>query len=150
MANYSVYLPPDGASEKARFIGDGKSLFALLLPPVFLLYHRLWFALGIYVLVIAALGLTELVAGPAASLFLSLLPGLYLFIDGRQLVRGKWEHAGWRETALVHGGNAAEAEQRFFAIDRSVSPGMPVPRSDPSPLAKPVARPNEPGIGLFA
>lgn len=148
MASYSVYLPPDGRSENARLLSDGKSLFALMLPPVFLLYHRLWFALGLYVLAVAALGLAGLVAGSAASFVLSVLPGLYLFIDGRQLVRGKLERAGWREVAVVAGENAAEAEQRYFSGIRGESGTVAAPRNDPSPIGRKPA--GEPGIGLFA
>lgn len=149
MASYSVYLPPDGTRENARFLSDGKSLFALVLPPLFLLVHRLWFALGMYVLAVAALGLAGMVAGPVASFLLSILPGLYLFIDGRQLVRGRLERAGWREVTVVSGESVAEAEQRYFGTDRATITNLPVPRSDPSSLARPLPASGQSGIGLF-
>lgn len=149
MASYSVYLPPDGTRENARFLSDGKSFFALILPPLFLLVNRLWFALGMYVLGVAALGLAGMVTGPVASFLISILPGIYLFIDGRQLVRGRLERAGWREVTVVSGENVAEAEQRYFATGVASTTNLPIPRSDLSPLARPLPASGQSGIGLF-
>ncbi len=125
MAIYSAYLPPDGTREDARFIADGPAIFALIVPAVYLIWHRLWQPLMIYVLVAGALALPAmLVPSPWLGL-LPALPGFFLMLQGRDLVRADLEHKGWQESQCVEADNEADAELRFFSMDiphKSVEP----------------------------
>ena len=114
MAVYTAYLPPDGDIERARFVSDARPLLALVLPSVFLLVNRLWFAFVVYVLIGVAIALGAFAMGEAAAVFLSLLPGLFLFVHGRELVADRLERMGWREAAVLCADNWREAELRFF------------------------------------
>ena len=88
MASYVVMEPPgvrqDEASEGALFIRDGFSVIAFLVPPLWLLWRRLWieaalaFAAGF---ALAALGETAGfgLAGSALSLLVS------VYVAGRSL-----------------------------------------------------------------
>lgn len=153
MASYSVHLPPDGDRDGVRFLDDRLSLFAFLLPPVFLLWHRLWFAFGIYVLVVAAITIVGTAAGNVAGFFLSALPALYLLIAGKGMVRSAWEGRGWEQIATVEANSLDEAELRCFGEE----PAGPRPVDSPqhgqtgkAARLRPATVPAKPaGIGLF-
>lgn len=133
MAIYSVYLPPDGDAEKARFLPDGRSLFALVVPAVFLLWNRLWFAFGMYTLAALALALIGVLAGETVAALLSALPGLFLFLHGRELVRERLDRDGWIEAAVFSAEDEEEAELRFFGRPRrTMNPAVPLTAMKPA------------------
>ena len=120
MAAYVVMEPPARQSQDARdravFIRDGFSLLAFLVPPLWLLWHRLWIeallALGLSVTLAAlgeAVGLGLLAAG------LSLLVSVYVGLEGPALRLAALRRRGWLETGLIEAGSRDEAEIRLFA-----------------------------------
>ena len=119
MTTYTVHLPPQGGAsgelERARFVPERSSLLALVVPIVWLLWHRLWYALAVYLLIggIASV-LASWTQSPPIGL-LATLPGLYLFLEGRQLLRGRLERQGWRFAGVVEADNAEEADLRYFS-----------------------------------
>jgi len=119
MAIYTAYMPPSGDATKLRLIADRASLLALVAPVLFLLWHRLWFALAVYAMLAAALVLFGRIAGETTAGFLSVLPGFFLFLQGRDLVMQRLERAGWREVGLVSASSAREAEIRYFKDART-------------------------------
>jgi len=118
MSIYRVYIPPEAEkdfSEDFRLIPDGKAIFALIAPPIWLVWHKLWLPLMAYFAV--ALGISLLAGwqpGPAVG-YLSAIPGLYLLLEGRELVVGKLRSQGWREVAIVDAQNVDEAEIKYIA-----------------------------------
>ncbi|HSO47155.1 MAG TPA: DUF2628 domain-containing protein [Rhizobiaceae bacterium] len=148
MAAYTAYLPPDGSLEDARFVAGRFSWFALLFAPVYLLWHRLWYAFALWLLVTIGIAVIGATLGGQLSLPLSLLPSLFLAIEGPQLIRARLERLGWREAATVQAANAAEAELRFFH-----GPGQPLPEMQKPapvlPLTATAARPAEASLGIF-
>lgn len=162
MAVYEVYIPPaDRAggepARSARYVADRASVLALIFPFVWLLWHRLWFWLAAYVLVaffLSALGATSLAVVGAALTF---LPGLYIYLEGPNMIAGKLELQGWRLAGLVEAANEDAAATRF--LERvETTPGI-LPEeamgSNPQPLAsqRPVlqrAASDRPEFGLFA
>ena len=153
MASYTVHLQAGANPEQARFLDDRVSVAALVFPWLYLLWHRLWFAFGLYLLAGIAIALIAGLIGPIGGLALSLLPGLYLFVSAKELVRTKWQETGWPIVATVEAGSLAEAELRYFhgRFRQDIPAGNPEPlaaeqQHAPLPAA---ARPHQAGIGLF-
>lgn len=132
---YTAYLPPDGDLERTRIVSDARPLLALVLPSIYLLVNRLWFAFVLYALAGVAIGLSAYFIGETAALFLSLLPGLFLFVHGPELVASRLEAAGWREAAVFVADNSGEAEHRFFGSQSGEEPAVMRPAPPPLPAA---------------
>ncbi len=122
MKTYSVYLPPDDANKPqtasdisyAKFLVDGKCIAAVFLPPLWLIWNRLWWGFAVYLAFSAIISLLAFTDYREAIVFLSMIPGLFLLLEGHELIRQYWEDKGWRFVGVVHGRNAEEAELRFF------------------------------------
>lgn len=117
MAIYSVYLPPErsgkNAAENLRLLRDAKAPLALIFPPLWLIWHRLWVELAVYFAVAMAISLLAAWKPLPPVLYLSALPGLYFLLEGNELIRRKLERQGWRFAGVVNGDNHDEAEIRF-------------------------------------
>ncbi len=83
-------------------------------PPLFLVWHRLWWPLVLYVLATILLMVIGAAVSEGLSAALGILPGLFLFVHGRELVRGNLLARGWREAAAIAADDAGEAELRFY------------------------------------
>ena len=120
MITYNIYLPPDsaldGAGQGAKFLPDGKPWLAAFIPPAWLLWHRLWWGFFIYLAIVGALSLLIMTQWREAAIFLSVIPGLYLLLEGHELIRQKYETKGWKFAGVVHGTNIDEAEMRYFHL----------------------------------
>lgn len=161
MPTYTVHAPPPktgetaSAPERFRFVRDGFHLWAFLLTPLWLLAHRLWLALVIYVVVYALLGVGLAVLGVSANveLLVGLLIGLLVGFEASSIQRWTYARRGWQALGFVVGDDAEMAERRFYgewAKRPSAAPAMP---SSPEPsYAAPVLRGPPSGndvIGLF-
>ncbi len=118
MTTYSVYLPPedsmDNSEEGLRLVPDTKATLALFFPPFWLAWHKLWLPLMVYFVVIFAIIILAFTSPSIAVSYLSILPGLYLLLEGYELVRKNLENTGWRYAGIVEGENIEEAEIRFL------------------------------------
>ena len=161
MSVYTVHEPPLRAAEatpnpeRFAFVRDGFSVWAFLFSVLWMLWHRLWLVLLIYVAVAAGLeavlhyaGVSDVVLGVAA-LLLSLLIGF----EASTLRRFTLANGGWKDVGIVSGDNLEEAERRFFDAWVRETPRK---RSEPPPLpprpaaASPALPPQPPDvIGLF-
>jgi hypothetical protein len=155
MAIYTIHKPPLGDMEQSRFIREGVNFFALVVPLIWLVWHRLWLALLAYVAVMIAIGLAGRVMGGVGAILLSALPGLYLFVEGNELLRNRLSRSGYTLADVVEGDNVRDAEIRYFtdavpvAAERdsapSAKPEALVPKS-----AAPHRQPRDTsGIGIF-
>ncbi|MEN0040622.1 MAG: DUF2628 domain-containing protein [Pseudomonadota bacterium] len=114
---HTIYIPPSAeggvdAMAEAIAIPEGKAPWALIAPPLWLAWHKLWWALVVYLLVTAiALSLLATPAAPV-TLLLGGLPGLYLLLEGHQLRRNKLERMGWRFVGVAEGHDEHEAIAR--------------------------------------
>ena len=119
MATYLVYTPPAGSpvvsTAEARFLTDGKSVFALILPLLWLVWHRLWIWLCLYLVLVVAITLLADLTGNMFIAALSALPAIFFFLEGEKLRGRKLERDGWNLAGIVEAGGSEEAEQRFFA-----------------------------------
>ena len=161
MSVYTVHQPPldsgAAATEPYRFVfvRDGFSWWAFLLTPLWMLRHRLWLALAIYVVVSAALdvGLRALGASVfvlvPAGLLISLLAGL----EAGTLRRSKLARRHWRNIGVVTGDDVEDAERRFFDAWIRQAPVRRPPSPPNAPASGPAAPapPSAPSgvIGLF-
>lgn len=161
MAVYEVYIPPAGgtgseAAGNARYVADRASILALVFPFVWLLWHRLWFWLAAYVLVaffLSVLGATSLAVLGATLTF---LPGLYIYLEGPNMIAGKLELQGWRLAGLVEAANEDAAATRW--LERvGTTPGI-LQAVEDRPLTAPAQKTalrsatatDRPEFGLFA
>lgn len=156
MSVYTVHEPPLRAAEASPdperfvFVRDGFYFWAFLLTPLWMLWHRLWLVLLIYVVAVLAIENALYYAGVDAAggylvlLLLSLLAGL----EASTLRRFRLARRGFRQVGIVGGSNAETAERRFFHAWADAAPGKsgkpPAPASElpPMPQAADI-------IGLF-
>ncbi len=120
MTIYTVYIPPQTSENAgnqhldAVLIPDAPSLMALILPLFWLLWHRLWWPVLFYVL----LTITFLLLLPTSlnviAAFLTIFPGVFLFLEGQELRRKKLERRGWTLAATIEEQDVGAAEYRYF------------------------------------
>src|SRR6516225_10546240 len=165
MSVYTVHQPPldsgAAATEPYRFVfvRDGFSWWAFLLTPLWMLRHRLWLALAIYLLVSAALdaGLRALGVSVLVLVLAGLLISLLAGLEAGTLRRFKLERRRWRNIGVVTGDRLEGAERRFFdswtrqsAAHRPASPSGAPASSSAAPPGPPAPSPAPSGvIGLF-
>jgi hypothetical protein len=118
MAIYSAYLPPveDGREPAISFrlVSDAKAPLALIFPPFWLAYHRLWLELLTYAVVALAIALLAVWMPGVPVLYLSAIPGFYLLLEGNELIRRKLERKGWRFAGVSEASTLEDAEIRFI------------------------------------
>jgi hypothetical protein len=147
MAVYAVFEPPVknplqadllAHAERFRFVRDGFSWAALIFAPLWMLWHRLWLALIVYVAIDLIIAVVASLSGLAqgAVTISTVLLALLLGFEGATLRRRKLMWWRWRDLGVVVAKNQEEAERRFF--DRWVA-------NDPSVVAAAAA--TEAGIG---
>lgn len=167
MPVYTVHAPtsadasPFAATDRFVFVRDGFHFWAFVFGPLWLLVHRLWWALLGY-LVLSAVGevtLSALRVGAGARMVVMLLFALLMGLEAASLWRWTLSRGKWRQLDTVVANNRDTAERRFFdrwAEGRSASiaygasdRGAPPPtRSAPGPAFTRPPAPND-IIGLF-
>jgi hypothetical protein len=161
MSIYTVHQPPldsgAAAAEPYRFVfvRDGFSWWAFLLTPFWMLRHRLWLVLALYLLMLAALdtGLRALGASVFTLVLTGLLISLLAGLEAGTLRRFKLTCRHWRNIGVVTGDDVEDAERRFFdAWIRQAPARRPAsPPSAPTSGSAAPASPSAPSgvIGLF-
>ncbi len=159
MPVYTVHEPPVRAAEASPdperfvFVRDGFYFWAFLVTPLWMLWHRLWLVLLIYV--VAVLGVESALSysgigaggGNVAVLLISLLIGL----EASTLRRFTLAHRGFRQVGVVGGSSSETAERRFFhawADSKPAQSGKP-PSSPVQPAPLPAMPQASDIIGLF-
>jgi len=151
MSIYRLYLPPEvqgNFSEEFRLIPDSKAIFALIAPPIWLIWNRLWLPLMAYFVVTLAIALVgAFYPGPLVA-YLSVIPGFYLLLEGRELVLNKMRREGWREVAIIDAQNQEEAEIKYIVSADEAGLLTKVPNDTVRPTKR-LAGASGPFIGLF-
>lgn len=142
MASFIVMEPPsdglDTRPEGTRLIRDGFSWVAFILPPLWLLWHRLWFAAVLAFVVLGALSFVGESQGLAlAGSLLTLLVSFIVGFEGAALRAAALRRAGWTEWGVVEAENFADAETRY-AFGRQ-PPDLAVEQTEPRPMIVPAA-----------
>jgi len=158
MAVYTVHQPrlrKGEASvdpERLVFVRDGFHFWAFLLAPLWLLWHRLWLALVLWVVVFGAaeIGLRYAgVRGSAHAAVLALI-GLLVGLEASSLRRWTLALHGWKNIGIVVGDNLESAERRFLSdwIENKNAPAAARTSATSLPTRLPADRMPE-VIGLF-
>ncbi|MBE1707700.1 MULTISPECIES: DUF2628 domain-containing protein [Mesorhizobium] len=149
MATYVVMEPPS-RSEKVdatAFVRDGFTWLGLLIPPLWLAWHRLWIEAGLAFVVMGLLSMAgeNLGLGLASSL-LSLLVSFYVGLEGQGLRIAALRRRGWHEWGVVQAGRLDDADIRYaLEVEAHGDDTTPAPRIVPDAA---LARPAQPGIAL--
>jgi hypothetical protein len=160
MSVYTVYAPPPKRGQSAPdperflFVRDRFSFWAFLLPPLWMLRHRLWLAFILYLIVIVAVEFALGAIGASrgvmitAALLLSVLVGL----EAATMRRRALARRGWSNIGIVLGDDLEAAERRFFDswVMHSGRNGKPRASSQPAPSVPNLRRPRASEVtGLF-
>ena len=170
MPVFTVHAPVNGgadlaSTDKFTFVRDGFHFWAAAATVLWLLWHRLWWALlgWIVVTVAISLGLTALGASSGVILFADFLIAILMGFEAATLQRWTLSRRKWRQLDIVVADDEEAAERRFFdrwttgqrglvndqwAVDRG---GPPPTRNIPGqPFSKPPPPLPQGGIiGLF-
>jgi hypothetical protein len=156
MTTFTVHEPPPRKNEETAspvrfaFVRDGFYFWAFLLGPVWMLYHRLWLVLLMYLagtgaiqVALWALGVSGLV-----KFIVALLIAVLVGFEAGTLRR--WSLRRWINRGIVVAYNREAAEHRFF--DRW-SGSLPRARASAEPPVSPpgsrVPTSDQDIIGLF-
>lgn len=138
MAMYAVYCPPDVAPTEApealRFVPERPSLWALLVPPLWLVAHRLWVGLAVWLATVVALWAVTRGLDPTPAFLVRALAWLWFAVAARDIEQAALDRAGWTLVAVIHAPSRAAAEMRYFAtalIDAAPAAATPHPGRRP-------------------
>ncbi len=110
MRLYSVHAPPDEpiAPEEFLFVKEGFSWPALLVPILWILWHRMWLTLVYTIVFVLVVAWTDRLAGDNLAAAVAILGGLLFAFEANNLRRLSLESRGFREV----GGHARPDLQR--------------------------------------
>lgn len=119
MTIYTVMSPPPsgdetGDAERVAFVKEGFCWPALVIPALWLLWHRMWLVLAGYLATVVTLSIIGgLLNGPAGAVPAVVLAFLFA-LEANGLRRWTLERNGWQFSGIVSGANREECETRFF------------------------------------
>jgi hypothetical protein len=159
MSVFTVHEPPlryaDTTADPQRFVfvRDGFYVWAFLLAPLWMIRHRLWLVLFLYVVILLAVDIGLRLLG-ASSFLISLtaiLIALLVGLEGATLRRFTLRRRGWRNVGVVSGNKIEDAELRFFDAWTRRAPRVKAPAGQPgyAPPSSPQASDPSGVIGLF-
>lgn len=119
---YSVHHQSDDPrivatqSDRLVFVKEGFSWPALFVPFLWLIYHRMWLVLVLFLAATIGVGLLPEVIPmtPSMQTVLGLGINLLMALQGNDLLRWTLARRGRKEIAVVVGDGIAGAEHRFF------------------------------------
>jgi Protein of unknown function (DUF2628) len=157
MAVYTVHEPPLRSGtvtpdpERFVFVRDGFNFWAFLLTPLWLIWHRLWLVLLIYLVV--TVGIAQAIhyvgVGAAGRLLVMTLISFLIGLEASTLRRFTLVRRGWRNVGPVSGTNMEAAERRFFNDWTATGQGRPSGPGGNPPLLPPSPAFHTPIVGLF-
>jgi hypothetical protein len=156
MAVYTVHEPrprrneASAAPERYVFVRDGFYVWAFLLGPLWMLWHRLWLVLVLYIAAMGALEAGMWALGLSGAVKFAVMALIAILIGCEAGTLRRWSLRRWNERGIVVADSREEAERRFFdrwSNERTVTPppASPVARA---PLSWP-APPQQDVVGLF-
>lgn len=149
MASYIVMEPPSRGAENAVLVRDGFHILALVVPVVWLLYHRLWIE-ALAVLVVGALlgGVGSWFGLGATASAASLMLAIFVGLEGAAMKIAALRRRDWREWGVVEADNAGDAEIRYLSVQDDARAEVV-----PAPVQAETARygrlPEGPALGLL-
>ena len=145
MTAYTIHMAADAAPhprdakgvtyfDSLAAVPDGVAKWAIVAPPLWLAWHRLWMPLGVYLLVVA--GFLSLALTPFAPIGVALafMPGFYLFLEGNQLRRARLGLLGYETVSVVEAPDEETAVMRFLSHWDAAHPEGPHGLDAPAPV----------------
>ena len=120
MRIYTVHAPPaegPGAiADRTRlvFIKDGIAWFALLVPVLWILWHRLWLTLLYYVAFVLIVAWIGRLSGDNLATIAAILGQILFALEANNIRRWSLHSRGWSDVGESFGRNLEEAEMRYF------------------------------------
>jgi hypothetical protein len=123
MAIFTVYEPPqrddeDVVRHATRFmvVRDGFSWRAFAFGPLWMLRHRMWLVLTLYIALIFALviGMSAMRIPGIVQFIAVFLISVLVGLESGTLRRWTYLRRGWRDLGIIAAANAEDAERKFF------------------------------------
>jgi hypothetical protein len=157
MSVYTVYEPPLRAAhaladpQRFIFVRDGFYFWAFLLGPFWMIRHRLWLVLALYLVISIGIdvGLRAIGGSSGAILLVGFLISLLVGFEAGTLRRFTLQRRGWRNAGTVSGGRLEEAELRFFDTWLRQTPRRNAPPSTPNSASPAMGTPSSEGTGVI-
>jgi hypothetical protein len=156
MASYTIHLPPGvtraeaASTGRLRLVRDGFSLFALILPLIWLLWNRLWLILLAWIAAVIGIEALARFAGEVPASIVAVLFALWFAVEARDLQRWTLARRGWQDAGVVVASHADEAERRvveaWLTAPTATAPAAP-PAHPIASASRSAAPPS--AIGLF-
>lgn len=165
MTVYSVYEPTSGDADiearagRVAFVKEGFAWFALIVPAFWMLYHRMWIELIVFLALLAGLqfafGFDRL--GQELFSWVALAITVLFAFEANDLRGANIQRRGYRFAGIATGRDQSDAERRFFTAwlpqqEKAAQSAQP-PKKAPAPkllAPSPSSRgANEDVIGLF-
>jgi hypothetical protein len=159
---YSVYEPPVpetdvvARADRLAFVREGFSWVALLVPLVWLLYHRMWIESLVLLLVYVGLQFAfgGDAQGQALAAWASLAISVLFAFEASDLRTASLERRGYRLAGVTSGRDRVDAERAFFTRwlpeqERLAPVTLASPRRDSSTRTPRQHGEGEEVIGLF-
>jgi hypothetical protein len=135
MAVYTVHEPRPRKSESAAaperytFVRDGFHFWAFLLGPLWMLWHRMWLVLVIYLIATTAIQVGLFVLGMSAAVKFTVGVLIAILVGCEAGTLRRWSLRRWSNVGVVVAPTREEAERRYFgSLDADkLSPSPPVP-----------------------
>ena len=155
---FLVFEPKDGLAsapaladaERVVFLREKFSWPALFFGPFWLLWHRLWLALVLWVVAFIVLGvlMASLKLSDSMMFMSFLVPSLIVAFEATAIRRRKFLRKRMRDAGVVIAPDIEIAERRFFADWARRAGTAPAERPAPPPGSAPPLDPS-PVLGLF-
>ncbi len=122
MSVYTVHEPPPRSAyasadpQRFVFVRDGFYVWAFLLTPLWMIRHRLWLVLVLYLAVSIGIDLALRMLGASGALIVlvGIMISLLIGLEAGTLRRFTLLRRGWRNVGVVSGDKLEDAELRFF------------------------------------
>jgi hypothetical protein len=135
------------------FVRDGFHFWAFALPPLWLLLHRLWLALLVYIVGYGVLGIGLALARVSSNvqLVVAILVALLMGFEASSIWRWTLARRRWATLGLVVAEDAETAERRFFTEWQKRAADAPPPLTEQKYSVPARRDPPSPSdvIGLF-
>ena len=160
MSVFTVHEPPLRAAEalpdpqRFAFVRDGFYFWAFALTPIWMLWHRMWLVLLIYLIVAVGVDSAMHYAGIGVGgvFVVGFLLSFLIGVEASTLRRFTLARRGWKNFGVVAGDGVEAAERRFYdvrAASAASKAAQPTSASSaPPPSAQRAPQPSG-IIGLF-
>lgn len=153
MASYTIYekpgLPLQEAIDSAILVKDHYSIFAFMLPAVWMLAKRLWWILLVYIIILIPVSALETMLPIWASMLITLLMSLWISLEAPNLIGWSLRNKGYVEVASLYAEDLQHCELRYLearlAAAEEAQLANPNPASTPIDGPKPLPNQNKSG-----